>query len=194
MAATPSKKILILANILTLSRMLIVPLIVALLIWPCRGACIAAVLLFMLASATDWLDGYVARRDNVVTSFGKFLDPLADKVLICCMLVMLAQQRWVPGWIAAVIIARELIVTGLRTLAFEQGIVLGADRWGKAKTLTQILALIPLTLHYPLFGWNPVPAGTALLYLALALTVLSGANYLYSFRKVLAGGSREETR
>lgn len=184
--------LLTLANMLTMSRMFIVPLVVLLLIWPNRWTCLAAALLFLAASITDWMDGYVARRDNAVTSFGKFLDPLADKVLICASLIMLTQHDWAPGWITATVVARELIVTGLRAMAIEQGIVIGADRWGKAKTVFQIVALVPLLVHYPWWGLNLARPGLWLLYVALALTVASGANYLYAFRKVLAPGARKE--
>ncbi len=171
-----------LANKLTLSRMLLVPIIVVLLLFPGKWTCLFATLLFILASATDWVDGYVARRSGTVTSFGKFLDPLADKVLISSILIMLAQHGWVPGWIVSVIVARELIVTGMRAMAMEQGVVIAADKYGKLKTIAQIFALIPLTLHYEWFGLNPLPLGHILLYIALALSVFSGGNYLYAFR------------
>lgn len=171
-----------LANKLTLSRILLVPIIVVLLLFPGKWTCLFATLLFILASATDWIDGYVARRSGTVTSFGKFLDPLADKVLISSILIMLTQHGWVPGWIVAVIVARELMVTGMRAMAMEQGVVIAADKYGKLKTIVQIFALIPLTLHYRWFGLNPLPLGSVLLYIALVLTVFSGANYLYAFR------------
>ena len=171
-----------LANKLTLSRILLVPIIVVLLLFPGMWTCLFATLLFILASATDWIDGYVARRSGTVTSFGKFLDPLADKVLISSILIMLTQHGWVPGWIVAVIVARELMVTGMRAMAMEQGVVIAADKYGKLKTIVQIFALIPLTLHYRWFGLNPLPLGSVLLYIALVLTVFSGANYLYAFR------------
>ena len=171
-----------LANKLTLSRILLVPIIVVLLLFPGKWTCLFATLLFILASATDWIDGYVARRSGTVTSFGKFLDPLADQVLISSILIMLTQHGWVPGWIVAVIVARELMVTGMRAMAMEQGVVIAADKYGKLKTIVQIFALIPLTLHYRWFGLNPLPLGSVLLYIALVLTVFSGANYLYAFR------------
>lgn len=171
-----------LANKLTLSRILLVPIIVVLLLFPSKWTCLFATLLFMLASATDWIDGYVARRSGTVTSFGKFLDPLADKILIASILIMLAQHGWVPGWIVAIIVARELMVTGMRAMAMEQGVVIAADKYGKFKTIFQIFALIPLTLHYSWFGFNLVPFGSFLLYIALVLTIFSGANYLYEFR------------
>lgn len=170
-----------LANKLTLLRVLAVPVIVLLLYFPNRATCILAVLVFGLASLTDMVDGIVARRQNMVTNFGKFLDPLADKVLIGSVLIMLAYLQWVPAWVVVIIVCRELIVTGLRAAAMERGMVLAADRFGKLKTILQTLALIPLLFHYPFFGKDPNGFGLVLLYLALFMTVFSGANYLYNF-------------
>jgi CDP-diacylglycerol--glycerol-3-phosphate 3-phosphatidyltransferase len=100
------------------------------------------------------------------------------------VLIMLTDLNWLPAWIAIVIISREIIVTGLRAIAADQGKVIAADMLGKSKTLTQMFALGPLILHYPWFGFDPVPLGTVILYVALALTILSGANYLRNFYKV----------
>ncbi|MGE4298615.1 MAG: CDP-diacylglycerol--glycerol-3-phosphate 3-phosphatidyltransferase [Desulfovibrionaceae bacterium] len=170
-----------LANKITLIRILSVPVIVFLLHFPNRISCLFAALLFLIAAVTDLVDGEIARRRNMVTSFGKFLDPLADKVLIGSVLIMLVQRGWAPGWVAVVIIARELMVTGLRAAAMEKGQVIAADRFGKLKTVLQSMAVAPLTLHEPWFGIDPVPAGEIMLYIALGMTVLSGANYLYGF-------------
>ena len=170
-----------LANKLTLLRILAVPVIVLLLYFPNQVSCFVAAAVFVLASITDMVDGIVARRQNMVTNFGKFLDPLADKLLIGSVLIMLADLHWVPAWIVVVIVCRELTVTGLRAAAMEQGMVLAADRFGKLKTILQTLALIPLILHFPLFGLDPTGPGVFLLYLALFMTVFSGANYLYNF-------------
>ena len=135
-------------------------------------------------SQVEIVDGLVARRRNQVTTFGKFLDPLADKVLIGSILIMLVQLGWVPAWIAIVIIARELTVTGLRAAAADKGMVIGADKYGKMKTFLQIIALCLLMLHYPWFQLDPVPAGKIMLYIALGMTVFSGANYLYNFYRI----------
>lgn len=172
-----------LANKLTLVRILAVPVIVLLLYFPNPVSCVVATAVFILASLTDMVDGIVARRQNMVTNFGKFLDPLADKLLIGSVLIMLADLQWVPAWIVVVIVCRELTVTGLRAAAMEQGMVLAADRFGKLKTILQTVALIPLILHFPLFGLDPEALGGVLLYLALFMTVFSGANYLYNFYK-----------
>ena len=155
-----------LANKITLLRILMTPLVVLLLYFEGPTVCKIAALAFIFASVTDWADGYVARRSNMVTSMGKFLDPLADKVLICSVLIM---------------VCRELVVTGLRAIAIDEGIVLAADKFGKAKTILQVFAIVPLTLHYPLWGMDPQPIGQVLLYAALALALISGTNYCYDF-------------
>lgn len=180
-------KLFNLPNKITLSRMLMAPVIVVLLYFENRYTCLLACVGFCLASLTDLLDGHIARRSNLVTSFGKFLDPLADKVLISSVLIMLVYLGRVHAWIAIVIICRELIITGLRAIAADEGVVIAADVFGKWKTVLQILALIPLTLHYAWFGLNPVPLGQFLLYIAVALTVFSGVNYLHSFHRHWAG-------
>lgn len=176
-----------LANMLTLARILAVPVIVVLLsIEQTHQTVLSAWLasgVFVLASLTDMADGYIARSRNLITNLGKFLDPLADKLLIGSVLIMLVELAWVPGWIVVVIICRELAVTGMRGVAADKGIVIAADHFGKLKTIVQSLALAPLLAHYPILGFDPRPIGMLLLYLALVLTVFSGANYLYNFYK-----------
>jgi CDP-diacylglycerol--glycerol-3-phosphate 3-phosphatidyltransferase len=170
-----------LANKLTLGRILAVPVLVVLLYFPSPWACRAALLVFAAAAVTDLFDGLVARRGGQVTTFGKFLDPLADKLLIASTLVMLVRLEWAPAWVAVAVICREFTVTGLRAVAADQGLVIAADRYGKAKTILQIVALCPLILHYPLLGLDPAPIGLVLLYAALVLTLFSGGKYLYNF-------------
>lgn len=170
-----------LANKITLLRILMTPLVVILLYFPGPITCVMAVFVFIFASITDWIDGYVARHENMVTSMGKFLDPLADKVLICSVLIMFVQLNWAPAWVVIVIVCRELVVTGLRAIAIDEGIVLAADKFGKIKTVLQILAIVPLTLHYPLFGIEVWPVGEWLLYAAMIVAVISGSNYCYYF-------------
>lgn len=170
-----------LANKITLLRILMTPLVVLLLYYEGPVTCILATLAFIFASLTDWADGYIARRSNMVTSMGKFLDPLADKVLICSVLIMFVKLGWAPAWVVIVIVCRELVVTGLRAIAIDEGIVLAADKFGKAKTVLQIFAIVPLTLHYPLWGMDLSFTGHVLLYVALALAIISGSNYCYDF-------------
>ncbi len=172
-----------LANQLTLLRILIVPFIVFLLHFQGPWICILAAIMFIIASLTDLADGYIARRFNMVTSLGKFLDPLADKVLVCSVLIMLVYLGWVQAWITIIIICRELVVTGLRAIAIDEGIVLAADEYGKLKTVLQILALIPLIIHYPFLGFDFQPIGMFLLYVSTVLAVYSGGNYVYGFYK-----------
>ena len=181
-----------LANKITLLRILMTPLVIVFLYFPGPGFCVLATLAFMLAAFTDWVDGYIARRENMVTSMGKFLDPLADKVLICSVLIMFAYHQWVPAWIVILIVCRELVVTGLRAMAIDEGIVLAADKFGKAKTVCEIIAIIPLMLHYPLFGYALWPIGEYLLYAALFLAILSGCNYSYYFYKQMLTGIRKD--
>ena len=170
-----------LPNCLTLTRIFAAPLMVVLLYYEGPLTCFGAALLFSLTSITDLLDGHIARRDNLVTSFGKFLDPLADKVLICSVLIMFTYLNWVSAWITIVIVCRELLVTGLRAMAAEEGIVIAADTFGKWKTALQSLAIVPLMIHYPVMGINMHVLGEGLLYIALALTVVSGVNYIYLY-------------
>jgi len=170
-----------LANKITLLRILMMPLVVLLLYFEGPITCILAALAFIFASLTDWADGYIARRSNMVTSMGKFLDPLADKVLICSVLIMFVKLGWAPAWVVIAIVCRELVVTGLRAIAIDEGIVLAADKFGKAKTVLQIFAIVPLTLHYPLWGMDLRALGLGLLYAALVLAIVSGINYCYDF-------------
>lgn len=166
-----------LANKISILRILLVPLVVLLLYFPGRVTCVLGALVFIFAAITDWLDGYIARRSKMVTSMGKFLDPLADKLLICSVLIMFTMLDWAPAWVVIVIVCRELIVTGLRALAIDEGIVLAADRFGKAKTVLQICAIVPITLHYPIFGVEVAPAGLVVLYAAMIVAIYSGYNY-----------------
>jgi len=176
-----------LANMLTLARIFAVPVIVVLLYMEHAFQTVllayAASGVFILASLTDMADGYVARRQNLITNLGKFLDPLADKLLISSVLIMLVELGWVAAWIVVVIICREIAVTGMRGVAADKGVVIAADRYGKLKTIAQSLALAPLVAHYPLLGFDPAPLGQFILYIALVLTVFSGGNYLYNFYK-----------
>ena len=169
------------ATKITLMRVILVPVVVALLYFEGVATCRLATLAFILASVTDWLDGYIARSCHMVSNMGKFLDPLADKVLICSVLIMLVMLGWAPAWVVIVIVSRELIVTGLRTIAIDEGIVLAADRYGKLKTVLQMFASVPLMLHYPLWGVDMHGLGTVLLYLSMVMAVFSCWNYCRGF-------------
>jgi len=177
-----------LPNTLTLLRILLVPVVVvALLEGTPNGDAIAAGV-FALAAFTDGLDGYIARSRNEITTFGKLMDPLADKLLVTAALVALVSLGRLEAWIAMVIIAREFAVTGLRGVAAEQGVVIQASWMGKVKTATQIAAVIALIV------WHPAPVGVdVLVYVAVAFTVASGVDYFFGFRRML-GERAEEAR
>ncbi|MBU4526420.1 MAG: CDP-diacylglycerol--glycerol-3-phosphate 3-phosphatidyltransferase [Desulfomicrobium sp.] len=173
-------------NALTVFRIMAAPFIVALLYFPSRTTCLLATIFFIVAILTDLADGFWARKYNQVTNFGKFLDPLADKVLIASVMIMLTALNWIPAWIAIIVIVRELLVTGLRAIAADKGQVIAADNYGKMKTIMQSVAMIPLIYHYPLFGIDVAQVGFLLLLVAVALTLYSGWNYLYSFYRIWA--------
>jgi CDP-diacylglycerol--glycerol-3-phosphate 3-phosphatidyltransferase len=155
--------------------------VVVLLFFPGPVASFMGALLFLLAGATDFLDGFLARRHRLVSRFGKFMDPLADKLLVSAALIMLIPLGRVPAWMAYLIVGRELAVTGLRGLAASEGIILAPDRWGKAKTLLQMAALFALILHYPYISVDFHQLGTGLLWLALITTLISGVWYFQAF-------------
>jgi CDP-diacylglycerol---glycerol-3-phosphate 3-phosphatidyltransferase len=170
-----------LPNSLTFARIGSIPLIVLLLYFPGKITAALAMLVFIAASITDLLDGIVARRYNMVTNMGKFLDPLADKLLIASVMIMLVANGWLQAWIAVVIIGREITVTGLRAIAADENVVIPADNYGKLKTIFQVVALCPLMLHYPWWGFDPSLTGQILIHIALVLALVSGANYLRNF-------------
>ena len=170
-----------LPNVLTLIRILLVPvLVVALLDETANGDLLAAIV-FALASATDAMDGYLARTRNAITTFGKLMDPIADKLLIIAALVALVSLSRLAGWVAMVIIARELTVTVTRMQATQHGVVIAANSWGKAKTITQVAAIFFLIA----IG-EPTPAWVdGLVYGMVAITVVSGVDYFFGLRRVL---------
>lgn len=170
-----------LPNILTGTRIVAIPVVMVFLCFPGPVASFLGALSFMAAGATDFLDGFFARRHRLVSRFGKFMDPLADKLLVSAALIMLIPLGRVQAWIAFVIIGRELAVTGLRALAAAEGIILAPDRWGKTKTLLQMTALTALILHYPYQALDFQRLGTGLLWLAMIVTIASGVGYFLAF-------------
>ncbi|MDT8420808.1 MAG: CDP-diacylglycerol--glycerol-3-phosphate 3-phosphatidyltransferase [Desulfuromonadales bacterium] len=190
-----NRQLMNIPNILTMARIAAVPVVLVLLLFESRANSFWAAIVFSLAAITDWLDGYLARKWEVVTVLGKFLDPLADKLIVMVALVMLIPLDRVPAWAVFIILAREMLVTGLRSIASSEGIVIAASPLGKYKTIFQMIAIIGLLLHYRyywFFGleWeilNPSMhnVGIVFFYVAFLLTVWSGADYLFKFFRVL---------
>ena len=174
-----------LPNQLTLYRIASVPVLVVLLLFPNKVCAFLAAVVFSAASISDVLDGVYARRRGLVTTFGKFLDPVADKLIISAALIMLIPHGRVPAWIAFVIIGREITVTGLRAILSDKGIVMAAGQIGKYKTGFQVGSIIPLLIHYTYFNIDFHLIGTILLWMALAATLVSGVRYFMKFWEVI---------
>ena len=172
-------------NMLTLFRVVLVPVFMWALL---SGFYVVAIVVFAAASLTDQLDGYLARKNNQVTTFGKLMDPLADKILTISALVCLLGigAKYVTSWVVMIIISRELIVTGIRQLAMGENTVIAASRWGKAKTVSQMVALIAvmLDLIVPL-KWGGFELTFWLIALAVVLTVYSGVDYVVKNRHLI---------
>jgi len=185
MSANGKKSIFNLPNSLTLFRVACIPVLVFLLFFPNKPTSFLAALVFGLASISDLLDGFLARRQQLVTTFGKFLDPLADKLVVSAALIMLIPLGRAPAWMVVVIVGRELAITGLRSMAVSEGKVISADELGKKKMVFQIVAILGLLLHYEYLGINFHAVGMFFLWLAVALTLWSGFNYFRRFWHVL---------
>ncbi|MEF9918184.1 MAG: CDP-diacylglycerol--glycerol-3-phosphate 3-phosphatidyltransferase, partial [Eubacterium sp.] len=168
-----------LPNKITMARIIMIPFfIIALLVdFPYHQP--IAVVIFIVAAASDAVDGHIARSRNLITDFGKFMDPLADKLLVCSALICLVELRLIPSWVVIIIIAREFAITGLRTLAASDGIVIAASKWGKAKTMSQMIAIVALLLvNWPLLYFPALLIfGNIMIYVALILTLISGIDY-----------------
>ena len=174
-----------LPNMLSLFRVILVPVILVFLTLRGQlgyvmglnvGDCIAAV--FIIASITDAVDGYIARKRNIVTNLGKFIDPLADKILVIAVLTALVELHRFPAWMVVVIISREFIVSGLRMVAASEGVVIAASKGGKLKTVTQIIGIILLLFN--------IPGAMAVMWLAVILTVWSGIEYIRNSMDLLS--------
>jgi len=196
MAAPAANPISNLPTMLTLLRIAAIPLLASLLTSPSREAGFWAAALFAVASFTDWLDGYLARRMGIVTVFGKFLDPIADKLIVMAALIMLLPFNRVPAWMVLVILGREIIITGLRGIASTEGVVIPASNLGKFKTIFQIVAILGLLLHYdyrwffaldnPYLTVNMHNFGMFYLWIATIITIWSGVDYLVKFVRFIA--------
>lgn len=179
------------ANYLTYSRIAIVPVVVLLMmgindfhlhhVMRNKWLSWIAMWIFTIAQLSDVVDGYYARKYDIVSSFGKFIDPLADKLLSMSILIMLIPLHRVAAWMVVLIMAREVTITALRSIAASEGIEIAASDWGKKKTLIQSFALGALLIHYPFWGLNPRPIGMLLLWLTLLISLGSGIHYVIAF-------------
>lgn len=189
-----------LPNKLTIFRIIMIPVFMIFVSIPASGSgtqvlasewhwqFVVAAVIFAVASFTDWLDGYIARRDNIVTNFGKFADPLADKMLVATAFIALVGIDLAPAWLVSIIIMRELAVTGLRLLLVERGTVMAAGGAGKLKTFTQMLSITFLLIGDFPFAFLPFSIGQILLYLALIFTIYSGVDYFVKNKAVFSDG------
>lgn len=165
--------------------MIIVPFLVVFLLtgWGGNTNRYISLALFVVASVTDWFDGYLARKNNLVTNFGKFMDPLADKLLVCSAMICMIELNRLPAWFVIIIIGREFIISGFRLIAAENGIVIAANYWGKFKTASQMIMIILLILH---FDGIFVTLEQLFIWLSLALTIISLITYIWQNKSVLS--------
>ena len=174
-----------LPNKLTMARILAVPVFIVLYM---MGHNIIATIVFILASLTDMLDGQIARKRGLVTNFGKIMDPLADKILVYSAFICMVQIGIVPGWMLVIILFREFIVSGLRTVAAADGTVIAAGKTGKLKTILQMIAVPLLLLNNWPFSYICIPGDQIFLWAQLIMTIVSGVEYVYENRGVFLKG------
>lgn len=178
-----------LPNKLTLLRVVMIPFFVIFMLTDLGDAGkYIALAIFVLASMTDWLDGYLARKHNLVTNFGKFMDPLADKLLVCAAMICLVGMGRLASWIVIIIISREFIISGFRLVASDNGVVIAASYWGKFKTACQMIMIILLILDLNFSVYQRITL--IVTYLAVILTVVSLIDYLVKNKNVISEGSR----
>ncbi|GAC1437231.1 MAG: CDP-diacylglycerol--glycerol-3-phosphate 3-phosphatidyltransferase [Solirubrobacteraceae bacterium] len=175
-------------NVLTVVRIMLVPVLVAALLAETGDGDVLAAIVFALASLTDFVDGYLARARNSITTFGKLMDPLADKLLVISALVSLVSLHRLQAWVAMVIIAREFAVTMLRMAATQQGVVMPASFFGKVKTCVQITAILSVIAVHGRPLWVE-----ALIYATVLITVLSGLDYFFGLRRHLGSAAEPST-
>jgi len=175
------EKIYNLPNIITMLRIGIIPVLFFLMMSPGATWSLVIALLFIAAALTDLLDGYIARKYEIVTKMGKFLDPIADKLIVNTAMILMIPIGRIPAWAVAITIIRDIAVDGMRSIASVEGMVIDASALGKKKTLCQTIAVSALIIHYPFLGLDAHAVGMAVLYLALVLTVYSGLDYFFQF-------------
>lgn len=174
-----------LANKITIFRVLLIPFFMIILYSNLEQSTYIAGFIFVFAALTDTLDGYIARSRNLVTNFGKFIDPLADKILVSAALISLVDLGKIPGWVVVLIISREFTITGFRIIAASEGVTIAASSLGKIKTITQLVAITSLLINNYPFSLINFPFDIILLYVSLFFTLLSGVDYLYKNRFAL---------
>ena len=191
-----------LANRITIARMILVPVVMLFLLVPLplfqvhaagetiAGGEIMAALVFVIAAGTDSLDGYIARKHQLITDFGKFMDPLADKLLVSTAMISLVAMQRIPAWIAIVVVAREFAVTGLRAVASTQGHVIAASGLAKWKTALQMVALVAIMIGNWPFVYIGFPFAVLAIYAAVVMTIVSGVDYFIKNRHVINAGHR----
>lgn len=175
------REIFNLPNTVTLMRISVVPFLFILLKDPGEFWSLVLAALFAVASLTDMLDGYLARKYNMITTMGKFLDPLADKLIVNTAMILMIPIGRIPAWIVAITIIRDLIVDGIRSIASSEGLYIQASRLGKQKTIAQLIAVTALMINYRFLGADSHLVGMVILYIALLLTIYSGCDYFVRF-------------
>lgn len=181
-----TKKILNLPNSITMLRICIIPVLFLLLLSPGRILSLIIAILFIIAALTDLLDGYIARKYGIVTKLGQFLDPVVDKLIVSTAMILMIPIGRIPAWIVVLIIMRDVFVDGLRSIVSSEGVVIQASLMGKKKTLSQIIAVSALLIHYDtIFGLDAHLIGIVILYLALILTLYSGVDYFVQYYRVI---------
>lgn len=170
-----------LPNTITMLRIGVIPVLFVLLTNPGAVLSLVIAILFIAAALTDILDGYIARKYGIVTTMGKFLDPIADKMIVNTAMILMIPSGRIPAWIVVVIILRDFAVDGIRNIASSEGMVIPASAAGKRKMLCQIFAVSALIIHHPFIGANAHMVGMVILYIALVLTVTSGIDYFLKF-------------
>ncbi|WP_137657289.1 CDP-diacylglycerol--glycerol-3-phosphate 3-phosphatidyltransferase [Listeria newyorkensis] len=188
-----------LPNKITVARIILIPIFVVLCVAPLGLGTVTwldstipvsniiAAIIFIVAALTDWFDGHLARKYNLITNFGKFADPLADKLLVAAAFIILVEQHIAPSWVIIIIISREFAVTGLRLLLVEGGEVMAAGQLGKIKTFTQMIAIPLLLLNNWPFEWTGIRIDLVFLYVCAFFTVWSGWDYFYKNRNIFKG-------
>ena len=178
-----------LPNKITVFRASMVPVFLVFMLMPgISGGNYIAASIFAIASASDFLDGYLARKNNLVTDFGKFMDPLADKLLVCSAFICFVQFGTVPAWVVVLIIGREFIISGFRLIAADNNIVIAANYWGKIKTVVQMVMCVLFIVDLDTKFFNVTEQ--IFLYSSVALTVISLCVYIYQNRHVIAAGTK----